>query len=430
MATYHIWTVGCQFNKADAENLSASLERRGYLPVGRPEEADIVVVNSCVVRQHAEDRVTGKLDSLRYLKRQRDVTIALMGCMVGPQTEDLKRRFPHVDLFLRPGQFQSLLEVTERHVPPPEEREFPPITKPAGITAFVPIIEGCDKFCTYCIVPLRRGRERSRPVSDVVAEVEGLVARGTREVTLLGQTVDSYGHDLPDRPDLAELLCRLNDVQGLCRIRFLTSYPNDLTPRIIAAMASLSKVCEHINLPVQAGDDAVLAAMGRNYSVAHYRKLVASIRRAIPQVALSTDIIVGFPGESEEQFQHTYDLLAELRFDTVHVAAYSPRPGTRAARTLPDDVPPAEKSRRLQAVEVLQEGVAKEINTRLLGQEMDVLVEGRRKGKWEGRTRTNKLVFFTDGQDRLGQLVTVKVQKASAWALQGEVGDSEGAQPL
>ncbi|HLF03702.1 MAG TPA: MiaB/RimO family radical SAM methylthiotransferase, partial [Dehalococcoidia bacterium] len=287
------------------------------------------------------------------------------------------------------------------------------------VTCYVPIIHGCDLMCTFCIIPYRRGRQVSRPVDEVVREIELLVARGVKEVTLLGQTVDAYGHDLPSQPDLADLLHRLNDLPGLARIRFLTSHPSYMSQPIIRAVAELPKVCEHINLPVQAGDDEVLQRMRRPYSQAQYRELVDSIRDAVPGVSISTDIIVGFPGETQEQYQRSLELVAGLRFDKVHCAAYSTRPGTVAARSLEDDVPPPEKQRRLQEVDQLQKTILNEINAALVGREVEVLVEGRKKGKWLGRTRTDKLVFFEDPADRLGQLVNVTIGRASPWSLQG-----------
>ena len=243
--------------------------------------------------------------------------------------------------------------------------------------------------------------------------------RGVKEITLLGQNVDSYGHDLPDKAGLADLLQELNSIERLSRIRFLTSHPKDMSRKLIQSVASLEKVCEHISLPVQAGDDEVLQAMGRGYTVQSYRELVEQIRFAIPTVALATDIIVGFPGETEEQFQRTIDLLSDLRFDTVHVAAYSARPGTLAAKRLKDNVSLSEKRRRLQEVEELQEKIASEINAQLLGHTLEVLVEGKKKGKWYGRTRTDKLVFFENDADCLGQLVNIEINKTSPWALQG-----------
>jgi tRNA-2-methylthio-N6-dimethylallyladenosine synthase len=282
-------------------------------------------------------------------------------------------------------------------------------------------MQGCNNFCTYCIVPYRRGRERSRPLAEIVREVKELVCLGVKEVTLLGQNVDSYGHDLPNTPDLTDLLYRLNDVSGLARIRFLTNHPKDMNSKLIEGVASLDKVCEEISLPVQSGSNAILDAMGRGYTVERYLELITEIRRKIPGVALSTDVIVGFPSETKAQFQETYDLLSGLRFDKVHVAAYSPRAGTVAAREFTDSVPLAEKNERLRQIEGLQERVAAEINAGLLGRTVEILVDGKKRGKWQGRTRTGKLGFFSGAKDYLGQLVKLRIEKTSPWALQGSL---------
>ncbi len=292
----------------------------------------------------------------------------------------------------------------------------------APITANVPIVYGCSHACAYCIIPQRRGIERSRPMAEIVAEVQGLVAQGVREVMLLGQIVDRYGKDFPgERPDLADLLAAVHAVDGLWRIRFLTSHPNYMTDRILTAVAELPKVCEQIEAPVQAGDDEVLAAMKRGYTSADYRRLIGHIRATIPHAAVHTDIIVGFPGETVEQFQRTYDLLAELRLDKVHLAMYSPRPGTVSARQMADDVPAAEKKRRWDALDQLQAQVVGEINRRLLGETVEVLVEEQHKGRWRGRTRTNKLVFFDDPADWRGRLAAVRITWAGPWSMIGEI---------
>ena len=419
MAYYHIWTIGCQMNKADSERLAGSLEKLGYKATPDIDKADFIVLNSCVVRQSAENRVVARLDSLKQLKKSSpDTVLALAGCMVDSDTSGLKRRFPHIDLFLRPGEFAELEELAKSRAPKAAKKVSRLHTSP---TAFVTIIEGCNNFCSYCIVPYRRGRERSHPVAEIRQQVETLVEQGVKEVTLLGQNVDSYGHDLPEKPDLADLLKELNSIKALARIRFLTSHPKDMSQKLIEAVASLDKVCEHISLPVQAGDDEILRAMRRGYTMEYFRELLQRIRRIIPGVALATDVIVGFPGETAEQFQRTFDLLAALKFDTVHVAAYSPRTGTSAARKFKDNVPSSEKKRRLQKVEELQGVVASEINARLLGQTVEVLVEGKKKGKWFGRTRTDKLVFFEGDKDYLGQFVNIEIKKTSPWSLQGLV---------
>lgn len=414
MPHYHIWTIGCQMNKAESARLASFLEQRGYQATATAEKADIIVLNSCVVRQSAENRVVNKIHALKQLKKLHPgLTLAVTGCLVNSDTAALKRAFPHVDHFFKPGDFPPWLGKTTSDQTLPQS---PPVS------VYVPIIQGCNNFCSYCIVPYRRGREKSRPIDEIVSEAKELVRRGAREIVLLGQNVDSYGHDLPDRPDLADLLTELNAVDGLARLRFLTNHPKDMTRKLIDAIATRDKVCEHISLPVQSGDDAILKAMKRDYTVKHYRQLITEIRHRIPEVALSTDVIVGFPSESEEQFQGTVNLLSELGFDTVHVAGYSPRPGTIAARELEDNIPAAEKRRRLKTIEQLQEGIATEINARLMGQTVEILVEGKTKGKWRGRTRSDKLVFFSDTGDHLGQLANIRIEKTSPWSLQGKLG--------
>jgi tRNA-2-methylthio-N6-dimethylallyladenosine synthase len=419
MPKYYIWTIGCQMNKAESERLGSYLEQGGYQAVARAEEAELIVLNSCVVRQSAENRVIGRLNALKSVKRLNPgLTLAVTGCLVNSEIKRLRERFPHVDYFFKPGEYPPWLAKTGSR----------PITPQHPLPAtFVPIIQGCNNLCAYCIVPYRRGREKSRPVREIISEVRELTCRGVKEVILLGQNVDSYGHDLAGKPDLAFLLGELNAVDGLERIRFLTNHPKDMSSKLIDAVAELDKVCEEVSLPVQSGSNAILKAMRRGYTIERYRELVTEIRRKISGVALSTDVIVGFPSETEAQFRETYDLLSKLRFDKVHVATYSPRPGTLASRELVDSVPFAEKKERLRQIERLQEKVATEINAGLLDKTVEILVEGRNKGKWQGRTRTGKLVFFGSSDDYFSQLVRVRINRVSPWALQGnlETGSSD-----
>jgi len=401
-------------NMAESERLGSYLEQLGYQSTTTAGEADFIVLNSCVVRQSAENRVINKLNALKPVKSSRPgLTLAVTGCLVNSHPDQLKRRFPQVDHFFKPGDYPQWLEG--------EGKLRPSLPRHPSPATFVPIMQGCNNFCSYCIVPYRRGRERSRPIAEICNEIAELVRRGVKEVTLLGQNVDSYGHDQPDQPDLADLLYELHNIDGLARLRFLTNHPKDMSPRLIKATAELDKVCGQINLPIQSGDNDILKAMGRGYTIEEYRQLIQQIRDNIPGVALSTDIIVGFPSETEQQFQHTFNLLAELKFDMVHVAAYSPREGTIAARNFEDNVPAAEKKERLMKIEQLQEKIATEINTRLLGKSVEILVEGRNKGKWQGRTKTGKLVFFKDDNNCLGQLVEINIEKTSPWSLQGKV---------
>ncbi|MCC7023819.1 MAG: tRNA (N6-isopentenyl adenosine(37)-C2)-methylthiotransferase MiaB [Thermomicrobiales bacterium] len=423
---FHVWTIGCQMNEADSAKIAATLQEAGYAPTTHEEEADIVVLNSCVVRQAAEDKVSGKLNSLIRLKRERpEISVVLTGCMVTNQQEKLRQRFPHVDLFFDPSDFGKLAEIVpEISAFSDDLAELPhyyadPQAPTSAISAFVPIIYGCNFLCSYCIVPYRRGKERSRPLVEIVAEVERLVAGGVREVTLLGQTVNAWGHDLPDAPNLADLLRAVDAVPGLSRLRFLTSHPKYMSDEIIQTMADLPTVCEHMNLPVQAGDNEVLRRMRRTYTRDYWLDRIQLTRNLMADVTVATDIIVGFPGETEEQFQQTYDLLAEARCEKVHLAMYSPRPGTLSARW-EDDIPAEEKHRRHQELERLQERIQTEVHATKLGRTYEVLVEGRSKGRWTGRTRGNTLLHFDDPRELTGTLVDVRVTKTSPWYLMGE----------
>ena len=426
MPRYVIWTIGCQMNKAESQQIAGYLDSANYQAVNSFSNADLVVLNTCVVRQNAENKVLGTLGLLKGLKSKRPgLQILITGCFVNSHTQELQRRFPHVDLLFKPGDYAELIAWGQKQGIPIEPR---PLCYPSnnGRTApspcaLIPIIQGCDNSCSYCIVPYRRGREVSRPVKEIVCEVEELVGQGIKEITLLGQNVDSYGHDLPGHPDLADLLHELSSIDDLIRIRFLTNHPKDISLKLIEAMTSLNKVCEHLELPVQAGDDDILKVMRRGYTVEQYRELVHTIRRKVPQISLSTDIIVGFPGETEEQFEHSLSIVKEMRFDVVHVAAYSPRPGTIAQREYQDSIPAEVKKERLNKIEELQVSIASEINSQLQGKEMEVLVEGRKGGKWFGRTQSNKLVFFEDTGDWLGYLAKVQINKTSPWSLKGQV---------
>jgi len=476
---YHIWTVGCQMNQADSQRIQTILEELGWEETSM-DQANLVVLNTCSVRKAPEEKAHNQLALLKHAKTKRsDLLVALMGCMIGNQKtiDELSKRYPHIDLFMKVEQADILPRFLEERwtpisgagcldieympnddespvdsiqptfatstvttgkrtvlpmaiTPKPGERlaHYPTRIEPAKAspTAWLPIILGCNKVCTYCIVPYRRGRERSRPVEELVYEARSLVNKGAKELTLLGQTVEAYGLDLPDKPDLADLMTHLSEINGLERIRFMTSYPRHMTDSMIERMARLPKVCEHLNIPVQAGDDELLKRMKRGYTLDEYREKIQRVRELWPDISLSTDIIVGFCGETEAEFQHTLDLLEEIRFDVVHVAAYSVRPGTVAARW-DDDIPLVEKKRRLHAVEEIQARIALEINQQYLGRVEEVLVEeentthGRRQ--WRGRNRANKLVFFPQPDDesniQTGDLVKVQIDRTTAWSLQG-----------
>jgi tRNA-2-methylthio-N6-dimethylallyladenosine synthase len=422
---YYLWTVGCQMNRADSEKLAAGFDRVGLKATDRMDRADIVVVNTCSVRQHAEDRAYSKLGRIRELKRANPaLKVALMGCMVGLKSDDLEKRFPQVDVFARPQQYAPIMALVEGE---PEDLggEFWPTTYaiPEGPTAYVPVVHGCNKFCTYCIVPYRRGREKSRALDEIVREVAYLALHGVREVTLLGQTVEAYGHDLPDQSDLGDLMRELSRIERLERIRFLTSYPKDMTHGILQAVAELPRVMESFSLPVQAGSDAVLDSMRRGYTKAEYIEKIREVRELMPGAGITTDIIVGYPGETEADFDQTCSLLEDLRFDKVHVAAYSPRPGTIAFRKMEDDVPADVKAARLHRVEEIEERISLEINGRYVGTEQSVLIEGTRNGQPFGRTTTGKLVHL-DAPARSGSMVCVRIDHAGPFSLRGAAVDS------
>ncbi len=434
---YHIWTEGCQMNVADSQRVASALEHLGYENTPTAEEADVIVMNTCVVRQSAEDKAYGRLSSLHPLKKRRpEMVINLMGCLVGVKTpERLKQRFPYVDVFSPPSDPRPLIDflaqklgrqieeaqTSQRFAWMDGDLKLPVPQRGQLVAGFIPVVYGCSHACTFCIIPYKRGPERSRPPEEILAEARSLVAQGVKEITLLGQIVDRYGKDQPDYPTLGGLLRRLNSLDGLERVRFLTSHPNWMTDELLDCVAELPKVMPHIEVPAQAGDDEVLAAMRRGYTSQDYRRLVEKIRARIPGVSIATDIIVGFPGETESQFQQTYDLLAELKLDVAHLARYSARPGTVATRRMTDDVPDEEKWRRFRLLEDLQEKIAAEIHARYLGQEVPVLFEEKVKSRWKGRTPTNKLVFAESADNLRGQVRDVKVEWTGPWSMIGSL---------
>ncbi len=433
-------------NVADSQRLASELEKLGLSETPHVESADVIVLNTCVVRQGPEDKAVSRLLSLKPIKNKRPEAIfGVMGCLVGVRgTNGLSERFPFVDVFLPPSDPSPLVRLLQARGVKPDsshadywvdreetERRYalqdadfvlPAHERGKLVSAHVPVIFGCNHVCTFCIIPYRRGKERSRSVGEIVVHVRSLVQQGVKEVTLLGQIVDRYGYDIPEGPRLADLLRIVHDVEGLERLRFLTSHPSYMNDELLDAVAELPKVCEHIEVPIQAGDDQVLARMKRGYRVDDYRALVARIRKRIPDASIATDIIVGFPGETEEQFMGTYTLLKELRLDVAHVAMYSPRANTSAASRLPDDVPQEEKERRRNALEEMQAEIVGAINSRFLGKTVQVLVEENHKGKWKGRTRNNKLVFFEDtSQDWTGCMAQVKITWTGPWSLVGSI---------
>ena len=433
----HVETYGCQMNENDSEILLAYLEELGYESVPSAGEADVVLLNTCCVRESAEDKVYGKLGELKLLKAERPgLVIGIAGCMtqqpgVGAA---LAQRYPYVDLvmgthnlhrfpelFLRARTAErTVVDVAEE---PEEMPIFPRGVREGGVTAWVTILRGCDKRCTYCIVPYVRGREMSRPLGEIRAEVEALVRAGVREVTLLGQNVNAYGKDLGDLEGFATLIGELDKVEGLRRIRYTTSHPRDFTQEMIDAVAASHHVCEHFHVPVQSGSPHMLKRMARGYTRERYVDLVERIRRAVPEASITTDLIVGFPGETERDFEETLELCRQLRFDKSFTFMFSPRRGTPAAG-FPDQVPLAVKKERLARLIEVTDELSLEANRRQLGRTVEVLCEGVSKKNGErlmGRTRQNQPVVFPRGSLRAGQVAMVRIEAVNTWTLEGEV---------
>ena len=434
--TYYIRTYGCQMNERDSETIATILQGRGMTEAPGMASADLIMVNTCTVRDKAEQKVYGLLGKFRELKEEKpDLVLGICGCM--PQQHEvakhIKSRFPFMDIIIGTHNLNVLntyleqvlverrqvLEVWEERAA--KELDLPP-RRSGNYKAFVNINWGCNNFCTYCIVPHVRGREKSRPSQTIMAEIQDLAADGIKEVTLLGQNVNSYGKDLSDKPDFAYLLELINSIDGIRRIRFMTSHPRDAGDRLIEAIATLPKVCNHLHLPIQAGNDWILERMNRGYTAEHYLGIVEKLRAAVPGIAITTDLIVGFPGESEGEFLDTLAMVEKVRFDSAFTFMYSPRRGTPAA-SMKGQVEIGVMKERLQRLIKVQNRISLERNQELVGTVQQVLVEERSDKTSKGRTTTNKLVFFDSGRDLTGQLVDVKITQAKTWSLVGELGD-------
>jgi tRNA-2-methylthio-N6-dimethylallyladenosine synthase len=430
---YCLFTYGCQMNEYDSEALAGALEALGCWPVKTPEEAGIVLLNTCCVRKKADEKVYGRLGDFRRLKvADPSVILIVCGCLAQKDGAALRKRFPHVDLVVGTGNLAAFAEIMEDFARAGHtgiflegnggEPRFP-LSRKNNLFAFLPISTGCDCCCTYCIVPFVRGPFKSRPPETILKEIEELASRGYREVTLLGQNVNSYGADLPGSMDFAELLKLAGKIEGIPRIRFTTSHPRDLTARIIEEIRDNPRVCGHIHLPLQSGNDEVLRNMGRGYTVDGYRSLLAEIRKTIPGVSVTTDFIVGFPGETEEQFRETLERVEEFRFDAAFMFAYSPREGTAAA-SMKDSVPAGEKLRRLNILIEKQNAITMEKNILLEGAVQEVLVEGasrKNPGTLTSRAESHRIVVFRGENIKPGELKKVLIEKGFTWGLTGRL---------
>jgi len=442
---YWIETFGCQMNVLDSEIMAGLLTKMGYEKAKSPEEADIILINTCTVRQKPDEKVFSYLGEFAKLKQRKpQLILGVTGCMAQRESDIIKLRAPYIDLLLGPRSIHRLPDLI-RVVQ--EQRQFveylnlyddpiPPdlVVRNSDIFAYITVIHGCNKKCTFCAVPTARGPEKSVPPDIILEQVRQLVDMGYREIILLGQNVNAYGHDLrwdegrgtrDGRIDLAWLLERIDEIAAPAkvRVRFTTNHPNHMTDRLIDAMANLESVCEHIHLPVQSGDNEVLRRMWRGYTIERYLSIVEKLRAKIPNIAIATDVIVGFPGETEEQFRNTLRLMEQVEFDQAFMFAFSPRPNTLAA-AFPDQIPEPVKKRRLQELIALQNQIQQRKNEREVGQVVEVLVEGpseKNPQKLSGRTRTNKTVVFEGSPELRGKLVLVRTIKAYLWGFEGEL---------
>lgn len=438
MKKLYIQTYGCQMNLYDSERIAQVMGRMGYVATEQIDSADLIILNTCSVRDRAEQKVYSALGRWRELKEQRqEVIIGVGGCVAQQEGETLLQRAPHLDLVFGTHNIHKLPQMVEQvltlrsrplvetafyrdpsYMEDPEGR-----AQVQGAKAFVTIMQGCDKVCSFCIVPHVRGREVSRPSAKIIDEIRALAQQGVKEVMLLGQNVNSYGKTSPGEISFAELLSRVNEIEGLERIRFTTSHPQDLSPELIEAFATLDKLCEHLHLPVQSGSDSVLARMRRGYTRSEYLRRIRQLKSRCPDVSLSTDIIVGFPGESDDDFTNTLELLRQLEYDEIFSFMYSPRTHTVSAKLYEDDVPEEVKKVRLQRLLNLQHGIALGNNRKKIGSVEEILVDGNSKlksGQIMGRTRTNRIVNVMGANVLIGSTIPVRITGATANSLIGE----------
>ena len=431
-----IGNYGCQMNIADAERMTGQLETIGYSLCDNIETADLIILNTCCVRETAEDKVYGKIGEIKHLKlRNPKLIFGITGCMAQKEGNALIKRAPHIDFVLGTNKIAELLKTVDQlekanfsriiDVNLDDKKVFEgiPVSRWGTLSAWVPIMYGCNNYCTYCIVPYVRGRERSRLPEDIVAEVREAVTRGYKEITLLGQNVNSYGKD-HKKADFADILRMVDEVPGIERVRYMTSHPKDMSERVIKAVREGKHICEHFHLPVQYGSNRILKLMNRVYTVEKYRELVCNIREVVPQATLTTDLIVGFPGETAEDFAETLEFLKEIKYDAAYTFIYSKRSGTPAAEMdnqVPDDV----KHARLQQLMAVQDEISRQINESYVGRKVEVMVEGPSRTNdvvWNGRTRGNKIVLWNyNGSEKPGDIVKVKITQPQTWVLKGEL---------
>ena len=421
----YIETLGCQMNKSDSERILGILSHFGYEPTQDEHEADFCIVNTCSIRKLSEDKAYSKLGVWGKMKKQKPLKIAICGCVAQQEGENLLKRFPYLDLVFGTHNIYELPDLINKEGricavtnTPVKEKEFN-IIRTKGLNAWLPIIEGCNNFCSYCIVPYTRGRERSREVEAILSEAKNILKQGYKEITLLGQNVDSYGKDLPDKPTLAYLLSEIEKLEGNFRIRFVTSYPTDITDELIETVKNSTKICECFHIPMQSGSTPILKAMNRRYTREQYAQIVKKIRDNIENVTITSDFIAGFPGETDEDFEQTLSAFDEFELDYSNTAAYSPRPKTPAAKWVDKYVDEEVKKQRLSVLNDKVKEITLKSNQKYVGKTLEVLVESFKDGKFEGRTRNNKVVHIEADSINIGDFVDVEIQRASTWCLFG-----------
>lgn len=433
---FHTITFGCQMNLNDSERLAGQLRTLGYEASDDIEQATVILINTCCVRESAEKKIYGKIGEMKRLKLiNPNIIIGVVGCMAQKDKEKILKKYPHIDLVMGTHNTHQLVELIQKIETNRErvlavwdqaERLAPdvPTVRKSKISAWVPIMYGCNNFCTYCIVPYVRGRERSRTLESIVAEIKQLGEDGFKEITLLGQNVNSYGKDLEDNVDFADLLQAVDQIEAIARIRYMTSHPRDMNKKVIDTIKNSKRICEHFHLPVQAGNNTILERMNRGYTTEYYLQLVADIRAAVPGASITTDLIMGFPGETEEQFLETLEFIKQVQYDAAYTFLYSQRSGTPAAQ-YEDQLPLTTKKLRLNQLMDVQNEISLEINKQLEGTVVEVLVEGPSKNdemKLMGRTRTNKIVLWEKkGAEKSGDLVNIQIDKAQTWVLKGRL---------
>ena len=433
---YFTLTYGCQMNESDTERINGQLEELGYQPAEKMDDADIIIMNTCSIRQNAEEKVYGKIGEIKKLKEKNPrLFLGIAGCMAQENKGKLIERMPIIDFVIGPYHIHDLKDIisnenakgshvvkTERNPHSVSDYSDLKAVRKSHIFAWIPIMQGCNKFCTYCIVPYTRGRELSRPVEAICKEIQELANEGYKEVTLLGQNVNSYGLDFRNGTDFGTLIRAIDKIDGIERVRYMTSHPRDMTYDMVDAMAASPKVVRHMHLPVQHGSTEMLKAMNRGYTIERFKELVAYVREKMPDIAITTDLITGFPGETEEMHQETVKLLKEIRFDSCYTFIYSPRKGTPAAR-MENQIDDETKHRRLQELMDVENEISLELNKEMEGKTYTVIVEGPSKQdetNWFGRTSTNKMILFPYREGlKVGDTVEAKVETAQTWVLKG-----------